>query len=210
MRPLRQGGMGKVYLATQIALNRPVVIKETAWSSDEACRRFENEARTMASLSHDNVVRIYDFGPDGTSYYIAMEYIDGPDLEELLLSPGFPRDIGLMIALQALKGLSFSHSHDIIHRDVKPANILISGDGAVKLADFGLAAAQESGLKLTSQGMVVGTLHFVAPDQIDGGVHRDRRSDVWPAGALDGYQEVRQTFELRKGEYREIKIRLER
>jgi serine/threonine protein kinase len=150
---LGEGGMGKVYRATQISLNRKVVIKEmagTLFSDTQRINKFEIEARAAASLDHDNIIRVYDFGQDQGAFYIAMEYVDGPDFEQLLSRRPLPMEIGLMIALQALKGLHFAHRSGIVHCDFKPENILISKKGSVKVADFGIARTSTRSMIVTS------------------------------------------------------------
>jgi len=183
---LRRGGMGKLYRAVQTSLDRPVVIKEMTPNAEEPDwnRRFENEARAAASLEHDNVIRIYDYGVDKATFYIAMEYVEGHDLDELLHRQDFPREIGLMIVLLALRGLHYSHLHGIVHRDVKPANILVSTTGRVKVADFGLAFAAAQSSRFTRTGAVVGTPHYMAPEQLNLDPRRDSRVDVWAAGVV--------------------------
>ena len=165
IQEIARGGMGKVYLATQISLNRKVIIKEMASGllvNKTEIRRFENEARAAAALDHDNIIRIYDFGEDRGSFYIAMEYIDGPDLESILKDRNYLPEIGLMIVLFALKGLNHAHAHRIIHRDIKPGNILVSKAGAVKVVDFGLAHAGSQQLHLTASDVIVGTPLFMS------------------------------------------------
>ena len=138
----RKGGIARVYTATQRSLNRKVIIKEMTCTPAEAPvqkRRFENEAKSAAALDHDNIIRVFDFGEKGNSYYICMEYVDGFDLEELLQNPDVPLPIILAIVLQALKGIRYSHSRGIVHRDIKPANILAIG------ADIDLGAAAGKG-----------------------------------------------------------------
>jgi serine/threonine protein kinase len=165
---LGEGGMGKVYRATQISLSRKVVIKELAVQSVDAAfqiKGFENEAKSAASLTHDNIIRIYDFGEDGNAFYIAMEYINGANLEELLNGTSFPVEIGLMIAFQALKGLHFAHQKGIIHCDVKPANILVSKTGRVKIADFGLAHSIMNPGKVAAGGKLFVTPAYLPPEQ---------------------------------------------
>src|SRR5271157_2746689 len=108
IKDLAKGGMSRIYLATQISLRRQVVIKEMAAglvTTKNEIRRFENEAQAGASLSHDNIIRIYDFGEEKGSFYIAMEYIDGSDLDQLMKDEDFPGEIGMMILHQALRGL---------------------------------------------------------------------------------------------------------
>jgi serine/threonine protein kinase len=187
IQEIARGGMGKVYLATQISLNRKVIIKEMAsglLTSTIEIKRFENEARAAAVLNHDNIIRIYDFGEDRGSFYIAMEFIDGPDLETILKDRNYLPEIGLMIALHALKGLTHAHSHHIIHRDIKPGNILVSKAGAVKVVDFGLAHASSQQKHLTASDVIVGTPLFMSPEQATGEEKKDLRMDVWSVGVL--------------------------
>ena len=187
IKEIARGGMGKVYLATQISLNRKVIIKEMAsglLTSTIEIKRFENEARAAAALNHDNIIRIYDFGEDRGSFYIAMEFIDGPDLETILKDRNYLPEIGLMIALHALKGLTHAHSHRIIHRDIKPGNILVSKAGAVKVVDFGLAHASSLQKHLTASDVIVGTPLFMSPEQATGEEKKDLRMDVWSVGVL--------------------------
>ena len=184
---LRRGGMGRLYRAVQTSLDRQVVIKEMSQGDNyepDWNRRFENEARAAAALEHDNIIRIYDYGVDNGTFYIAMEYVEGHDLEELLHRPDFPQDIGLMIVLLALRGLHYSHQHGIVHRDVKPANVLVSTTGRVKVADFGLAFAATQSSRFTRTGAMVGTPHYMAPEQLNQDPRRDARVDVWAAGVV--------------------------
>lgn len=185
--PLGKGGMATVYRAVQTSLGRQVVIKKLGGEEPpepDVARRFENEARAAAGLEHDNIIRIYDYGLDNGAFHIVMEYVDGCDLEGLLAEPEFPVDTGLMIVSQALRGLHFSHGRGIVHRDVKPANILVAATGRVKIADFGLALSDAQSARFTRTGAVVGTPHYMAPEQLDLEHVRDRRVDVWAAGVV--------------------------
>jgi len=187
IKELAKGGMGKIYLATQISLNRKVVIKEMAGgllTTKNESKRFENEAQAGAALNHDNIVRIYDFGEEKGSFYIAMEFIDGPDLDQLLKQNDFPRELGLMVLHQALKGLAYAHEHGIVHRDVKPANMLISSHGAVKMVDFGLAYAGTQSGQLTTTGAIVGTPPYMSPELVSGEETRSQCMDIWAAGVI--------------------------
>jgi serine/threonine protein kinase len=179
--------MGKVYIATQISLNRKVIIKEMATgllTSATEIKRFENEARAAALLNHDNIIRIYDFGEDRGSFYISMEYVDGPDLETLLRDQHCIPEIALMIVLHALKGLNFAHQHQIIHRDIKPGNILVSKVGAVKVVDFGLAHAGAQQMHLTATDTIVGTPLYMSPEQASGEEKKNIQMDIWSVGVL--------------------------
>ncbi len=188
IREIARGGMGKVYVARQTSLNRTVVIKEMSGGlvADEAqIRRFENEAKSAAALSHPNVIRVYDFGRDGDSFYISMEHIDGPSLEQLLAREDVPKEICLMVLLQALKGLHFAHAENIAHRDVKPGNIMVrTSTGEAKILDFGLAHACLSGVHLTATDAIVGTPQYMSPEQANGTEHKDVRMDIFSVGVL--------------------------
>ena len=128
-------------------------------------QRFENEAKSAASLDHDNIIRVYDFGEDNGSFYISMEYIDGPNLEQLLSWTPFPKEIGLMVVFHALKGLHYAHGQGIAHGDVKPDNILISKTGRVKLTDFGISYVNAQSENLPAEGVVFLTPAYMPPEQ---------------------------------------------
>jgi serine/threonine protein kinase len=182
-RPLGQGGMASVYLAHDEELDRPVAVKLLAESlaGDEAFRRrFLREARVAARLSHPNVVAVYDAGEaeDGRPY-ISMEYVDGSTLEGRGRLP--PREaVGL--AVQACHGLAHAHTAGLVHRDVKPHNLLLRSDGTLKVADFGIARAAEA-TALTQVGTVLGTAAYLAPEQATGG-EVTPATDVYALGAV--------------------------
>ncbi len=186
LNPLGQGGMAEVFSAVQISLNRKVAIKKMAShlvTQETFVKRFENEARASGSLNHENLIRIYDFGMDSGSFYIAMEFVEGHDLEVILKAEKFFKELGLMIALQAIKGLHFAHQKGIIHRDIKPHNILVSKTGHAKIADFGLAYANEM-THLTTTDVMLGTPLFMSPEQARGEKIRDVRVDIFAVGVL--------------------------
>lgn len=166
-----RGGMAEVYRATDLLLERAVAVKvlhPQFASDDEFVERFRREAQAAASLSHPNVVNIFDVGEDAGTYYIVMEYVRGRTLRAVLQERGpLPIHEALEIAAQVASALAAAHSQGLVHRDVKPANILISTSGQVKVTDFGIArAASES--SLTQTGTVLGSVGYVSPEQARG------------------------------------------
>jgi serine/threonine protein kinase len=168
IRRLGTGGMASVYLAEDDRLGRRVAVKRLhTTGSEESSRRFAREARLGASLNHPNLVAVYDAISDEDEVLIVMEYVDGEDLGTRLRSdPPFP-DETLAILRAVASALDHAHAHGIIHRDVKPSNILISHDGHVKLADLGVARALED-TAITGSGVVLGTLQYIAPEALRG------------------------------------------
>ena len=145
LRKIAEGGMGVVYYGIERSRNRKVAIKKFTnkyLSHPFNIKKIRNEAAVLTSLYHDSIIRTYDYGESNESFFIAMEYIDGPDLEKCMSWPHFHRDIGLMAVLQALQGLYFAHQKGIVHGDIKPSNILISQSGQAKLSDFGLSPSR--------------------------------------------------------------------
>jgi serine/threonine protein kinase/beta-lactam-binding protein with PASTA domain len=181
-----RGGMATVYLGTDTRLDRTVALKimhaELA-NDEDFVRRFVGEARSVARLSHPNVVAVYDQGADGRTLYLAMEYVPGQTLRALLnvrrrLSPREALDIMDGV----LAGLGAAHAAGLAHRDVKPENVLLTEAYAVKVADFGLARLL-SGASHTKTGMLIGTAAYLAPEQVSGGT-ADARTDVYAAGVM--------------------------
>jgi eukaryotic-like serine/threonine-protein kinase len=182
-RPLGHGGMASVYLARDLELDRPVAVKLLAESlaGDTAFRkRFLREARMAARLSHPNVVAVYDAGEteDGRPY-IVMEYVDGRSLEG---RGPLPSREAVGLAVQACHGLAHAHAAGLVHRDVKPHNLLLRGDGTLKVADFGIARAAEA-TALTQVGTVLGTAAYLAPEQA-AGEEVTSAADVYSLGAV--------------------------
>jgi len=182
-RPLGHGGMATVYLARDEDLHRPVAIKLLAehLAGDTAFReRFLREARLAARLSHPNVVTVYDAGEaeDGRPY-IVMEYVPGTTLAEL---GRIPPDEAVGLVVQACRGLAHAHSVGLVHRDVKPQNLLLREDGTVKVADFGIARAAET-TALTQVGTVLGTAAYLSPEQALG-EEVTAAADVYSLGAV--------------------------
>lgn len=183
-----QGGMAIVYSAIQKSLNRKVAIKrmKLALSEDKSnVKRFENEAKLAASLEHENIIRIYDYGVDHGIFSISMEMVDGQDFDRILNSKHFVKELGLMVVLGACRGLHYAHQNKITHRDFKPSNILVSKQGIVKILDFGLASLSGTDLGLTQSNMVVGTPLFMSPEQALGEKNnKERQVDIFAVGVL--------------------------
>jgi eukaryotic-like serine/threonine-protein kinase len=183
---LARGGMATVYLGRDVRLDRAVALKiahpELA-RDPEFSARFIGEARAVARLSSANVVAVFDQGSTGDIHYIAMEYVPGPTLRELLNSRGRlnPRE-ALDITEGVLAGLAAAHSAGIIHRDVKPENVLLGSGNVIKVADFGLARAA-AGLRNTKTGLLIGTAAYLAPEQVSAS-SSDERTDVYAAGVM--------------------------
>ncbi len=181
-----RGGMATVYLGRDVRLERTVALKiahpELA-RDREFIDRFIGEARAVARLSSPNVVAVFDQGSTGDLNYIAMEYVPGPTLRELLVARGRlnPRE-ALDIIERVLAGLAAAHEAGIIHRDVKPENVLLGNGTSVKVADFGLARA-ESGIRHTRSGLLIGTAAYLAPEQVTSNA-ADQRTDVYAAGVM--------------------------
>jgi len=185
LRKLGAGGMANVYLAEDQELGRRVAIKilnDRHANDEQFVERFRREAKNAAALSHPNIVSIYDRGEAEGTYYIAMEYLDGRSLKELILSRD-PAPIGVTVeyAQQVLSALGFAHRHGIVHRDIKPHNVLVDGEGRVKVTDFGIARAGTS--QMTEAGSIVGTAQYLSPEQARGG-DVDQRSDIYSVGVL--------------------------
>jgi beta-lactam-binding protein with PASTA domain/predicted Ser/Thr protein kinase len=183
---LAHGGMADVYLATDIRLERAVALKimRPEFASDQDfVRRFITEAKSVAALSHPNVVTVYDQGADGRILFLAMEYVPGRTLREALRERGrlSPRE-ALDVMEQVLAGLAAAHHAGVAHRDVKPENVLLGPGHTVKVADFGLARLA-AGPSHTRSGMIIGTAAYLAPEQVSGR-GADARSDVYAAGVM--------------------------
>ena len=183
---IAHGGMATVYLATDTRLDREVALKvmhaELA-RDDDFVRRFIGEAKSVARLSHQNVVAVYDQGADGPFLYLAMEYVPGRTLKEMLRDSGrLPPAVALEIMTGVLGGLAAAHASAIVHRDVKPENVLLTADGRVKVADFGLARALTAAGH-TRTGLLIGTVAYVPPEQVTGDSHGPR-GDVYSAGVM--------------------------
>ena len=182
------GGMANVYKAHDNMLNRTValkVLKEEHRGDMEFVRRFEHEARAVLSLSHENIVRSYAVGEDGDISYIVLEYVEGSTLKELIKSDGpMSPKVAVNIMCQVLDALSHAHQKGIIHRDVKPQNVIITPRGRAKLTDFGIARDVAATTRtFTGSNVVMGSVHYISPEQARG-EHIDARSDIYSAGVV--------------------------
>ncbi len=179
------GGMATVWLAADERLSRPVAVKvlSDSLAADEGYRaRFEREARVAASLSHPNLVNVFDYGSEDERPYLVMEYVDGPTLSAVLGGNGGPRVDGRELARGLLRALGAIHAAGIVHRDVKPSNILIGDDGRFRLTDFGIARPADAP-HLTETGYVIGTLRYMAPEVREGAA-ATARSDLYACGVV--------------------------
>ncbi len=194
IKTIGEGGMANVYLARDVILDRNVAVKVLRGdlSTDEKfVRRFQREALSASSLSHPNIVEIYDVGEDDGNYYIVMEYIDGKNLKQLLKKRGnLTVSEVIDIMLQITSAMSVAHDSLIIHRDLKPQNILIKEDGEIKITDFGIAMALNA-THLTQTNSAMGSVHYFPPEQASG-KGATLKSDVYSLGIM--------MFELLTGE----------
>jgi len=184
-----RGGMADVFLARDRLLDRPVAIKVLfpEYAADpNFVERFRREATAASNLNHPNIVGVYDFGRQGGTYFMVMEYVNGRTVGDILHSDGslLPQRAA-DIASDVAAALGFAHRNGVVHRDVKPANILVSSTGAVKVADFGIARAMNAATEqdLTQAGAVMGTATYFSPEQAQGG-NPDPRSDLYSLGIV--------------------------
>ena len=187
VKTLGGGGMAVVYQARDHVLDRWVAIKvmnESLRNNNEFIRRFIREAKAAGSLSHPNVVNIFDIGREGSTYYMVMEFVDGISLDAFMESKGMiePSE-AINIAMQVCDGLSHAHQHGIIHRDVKAQNIMRSVDGRYKVTDFGISFFSNMSTSLTQTGTVMGSAHYFSPEQASGG-KVTFASDLYSVGVL--------------------------
>ena len=186
MKTIGEGGMANVYLAYDTILDRNVAVKVLRGdlaTDEKFVRRFQREALSASSLSHPNIVEVYDVGEDNGSYYIVMEYIKGKHLKQLLKQRGKLTLTEVVdIMLQVTDGMSAAHDKYIIHRDIKPQNIMILENGLIKITDFGIAMALNS-TQLTQTNSVMGSVHYLPPEQASG-KGATIQSDVYSMGIL--------------------------
>ncbi len=180
------GGMSNVYLAKDKILNRDVAVKVInipPYEKEKAVERFEREVQNTTILSHSNVVNVLDVEEDDNCYYLVMEYIEGPTLKEYLCKEGkLSADEAVEMTLQILKGIAHAHDHRIIHRDIKPQNILMTKNGTLKILDFGIARAL-SETALTETNHVMGSVQYLSPEQAKG-QSTDESSDIYSIGIV--------------------------
>jgi len=186
IRPLGHGAMATVDLAHDTELDRRIALKRLAENlarDEDLQRRFSREARLAARLAHPNVVRVFDVGEDDGRRFIAMEYVEGETLAELVARRGsLPVSEAATLGMQMCAGLAAAHAAGLVHRDVKPQNLLLGSDGVLKLGDFGIAAGHE-GTRLTLAGTVLGTAGYLAPEQARG-EQVTAAADIYAVGAV--------------------------
>src|SRR5271154_3429975 len=192
---LGAGGMGEVYKARDSRLGRFVAIKvllEQKLDDANQRRRFQQEARAASALNHPGIVTVYDVGSENGMDYIAMEFVEGQTLDKLIPQNGFPLPEFLQYSTQAADAIAKAHSARILHRDLKPGNVIVTGEGQVKILDFGLAKVippaqtelrSTAALAITGEGSVMGTAAYMSPEQAEG-KPLDNRSDIFSFGAV--------------------------
>jgi serine/threonine-protein kinase len=185
IRKLGSGGMANVYLAEDQELGRRVAIKilnDRHANDDQFVERFRREAKNAAGLSHPNIVSIYDRGEAEGTYYIAMEFLDGRSLKELIVGRGpAPVNVAIDYTRKILDALRFAHRNGIVHRDIKPHNVIVDAEGRVKVTDFGIARAGTS--QMTEVGSIIGTAQYLSPEQAKG-APVDQTSDLYSVGIV--------------------------
>src|SRR4051812_46425569 len=181
------GGMSSVYRAHDRLLDRKVALKilhDQYTADDDYVERFRREARAVAALSHPNIVTVIDRGEHENKQFIVFEYIDGENLKRLIERRGpAPVTTALELAMQVARGLSFAHQNGLVHRDVKPQNVLLNGDGQAKVTDFGIARSMDVQHGMTQTGTVLGTSDYIAPEQAQG-QRVDEHTDVYSLGVV--------------------------
>jgi len=184
---LGRGAMGIVYRAEDPLLNRTVAVKSIILMEDPAVRadyqaRFFQEAKAAGGLNHPNLVTIHDVGREGDVAYMAMELLEGTDLRALMARGRVPLPLALDVMAQAAEGLAHAHEHGVVHRDIKPGNIMVVRDRFAKIMDFGIARVRASDVK-TQTGAILGSPRYMSPEQVTG-QPADRRSDIFSLGVV--------------------------
>lgn len=186
-----KGGMGAVYKARQPGLDRFVALKIlpafAAAGTQGFAERFNREAKALARLSHPRIVTVHDFGVAGDLHYLVMEYVDGPNLRQVERNARLTPEQALQIIPQICEALQFAHDQGIVHRDIKPENLLLDRDGNVKITDFGIAkmvGVPADKTSLTGVKDIVGTPHYMAPEQIENPMQVDHRADIFSLGVV--------------------------
>ncbi len=190
MEMLGRGGMGVVYKARQLQLDRLVALKilpPVDALTPDFVERFRREARSLAKLSHPNIVNVHDFGESGGLYFFVMEFVYGVNLREMIRSGKMKAEEALAVVPKICDALQFAHEEGVVHRDIKPENILVDKRGRVKIADFGLAKLlrrEQTDHTLTMSGMTLGTPRYMAPEQLDKPETVDHRADIYSLGVV--------------------------
>jgi serine/threonine-protein kinase len=186
--PLGRGAMALVFQARQVNLDRRVALKvldPKLWFDNDFVQRFVVEAKAAAKLNHPNIVQAYDVGTSRGYHYFAMEYVEGVTLSQFMERTGgkIPEDMALEAVRQVAKALEHAEEAQLVHRDIKPGNIMISRVGVVKLCDLGLAKRLDVSEGVDEAGVILGTPHYISPEQIDGQEGLDTRADIYSLGA---------------------------
>ena len=186
VRQIGSGGMAVVYQAYDTALDRTVAIKllrEEYADDPDFTRRFQKEAQAVARMSHQNIVNIYDFGESDGVAYLVMEYVEGSTLKDIIARTG-PLPVGLVIdySIQLCYGMAQAHAHDIVHKDIKPHNIMVDRNHIVKVTDFGIAQAMNN-LTITHNKGILGSAHYFSPEQARG-EQVDYATDIYSLGVV--------------------------
>lgn len=186
LEKIGEGGMGEVYKGIDVMLEREVAIKllkPELSSKEDVVQRFRSEAVALGRLHHNNIAAVYNFGRYQDQYYMALEFVNGDTLENIIQQKGFlPWREAVHCAIAILEGLSHAHGFNIVHRDVKPSNIIVTANNELKILDFGIARILEKA-RLTRLGHLVGTLEYVSPEQLQGR-ETDERADLYSTAVV--------------------------